>query len=130
MEAWQLFNIGYKVYVDNQLIEVILKEFEIEVLAVYEGGEILGKEFTKYISIQAFINPLAQINEDSFRKEMMEYLILENWDNLYVLELDEIREAIIDQLSSEKYYDFIYKIDYIGLNDYKGKRCYLCKHIS
>lgn len=50
---------------------------EDKVIATYEGGEIRGDEFAKYLAFHVFINSDTQINDEQLRQDLAKFLILQ-----------------------------------------------------
>ncbi|RXJ00701.1 hypothetical protein DS745_11630 [Anaerobacillus alkaliphilus] len=48
-----------------------------KIVATFTGGEITGREFANFLAVQAFINPSAPINDEEYRLQIINDLIVE-----------------------------------------------------
>lgn len=69
-------------------------ELGAEVIAEFNGGEITGEEFAKFLAVQAFLNPETLINDLEFRREIIQELIMEK----VISELSDDNDWVNDQV--------------------------------
>lgn len=63
---------------DIQFNELDLTGLDADtVIATYDGGEIRGDEFASYIAFHGFINPSNPVNDPEFRRELVDFLVLQ-----------------------------------------------------
>ncbi|MCT8139308.1 peptidylprolyl isomerase [Anaerobacillus sp. CMMVII] len=65
-----------------------------KIVASYEGGEVTGEEFAKYLALQAFLNPYAPINDEEYRLDMIYDLIVERLTGSLATELEWANEQV------------------------------------
>lgn len=102
------------------------------VVAQFDGGEITGDEFATYLGVYAFLNPNVPVNDEEFRKNVINELVMEKiilekvgndneaakeqtdalWEQIEIIYTDEVLKDAYEtlQLSEEEIRDTLTRL--------------------